>query len=57
MLTNWLFLKSIIFYFLKKKEIKHNKHINNQNQKAFFVIIINYTFSFFYVFVMQNSIF
>ena len=30
--------------FWKKKEIKHNKHINNQNQEAFIVIITNYIF-------------
>ena len=35
-------------------EVKHNKHISNQKQKAFFVIIMNYTFS---VFAMQNNIF
>ena len=39
------FFKSIIFCFLKKIEIKYNKHINNQNQEEFIVIIINYTFS------------
>ena len=38
------FFKSIIFYFMKKKEIKHNKHINKQNQEAFIVVIINYRF-------------
>ena len=39
------FFKSVIFCFLKKKEIKYNKYINNQNQEEFIVIIINYTFS------------
>ena len=39
------FFKSIIFCFLQKIEIKYNKHINNQNQEEFIVIIINYTFS------------
>ena len=36
------------FCFLKKKEIEHNKHINNQHQEAFMVLIINYTFAFFF---------
>ena len=29
---------------MKKKEIKHKKHINKQNQEAFIVVIINYRF-------------
>ena len=52
-----MFIRSISV-FLKKKRIKHNKHINNQNQEAFIVIIISYTFSVFSsVFVIQNNIF
>ena len=27
--------------------MKHDKHLNNQNQKAFIIIVINYTFSVF----------
>ena len=36
------FFKSIVFFILKKKEIKHSELMNNQNQEAFIVIIINY---------------
>ena len=36
---------SIDFFFLKKKENKQNKHINNKNQEAFIVMIISRTFS------------
>ena len=32
------FFKSIIFCFLKKKEVKHNKYINNENRQAFIVL-------------------
>ena len=44
---------SIIFCFLKKKEIKLLKRINNQNQEAFSVIVINFS----PVFAMQNNVF
>ena len=54
-----------IFCFLKKKKKKRKKrnktkqtYINNQNQEAFIVIIINYKLRvFFSVFAMQNVIF
>ena len=32
----------------EEKEVKHNKHLNNQNQKAFIVIIININLAFFF---------
>ena len=51
------FFQSIIFCFLKKKEIKHNKHINNQNQEVFIVIVINYTFSVFLLCLLYKIIF
>ena len=51
------FFKSITFCFLKKKEIKHNKHINNQNQEAFIVIVTNYTFSVFLLCLLCKIIF
>ena len=51
------FFKSIIFSFLKKKEIKHNKHINNQNQETFIAIIINYTFRIFLLRLLCKRIF
>ena len=42
------FFKSIFFWFsLKKKQTKLNKHTNNQNQQAFILIIMNYTFRVF----------
>ena len=60
---HWLFLIYFFFFFffflfcyLKKKEIKHNEHINNHNQEAFIVIIINYVFRVFSS-AMQNNIF
>ena len=48
-----------IYYFLlfEKKETKHNTHINNLNQKAFLVIIINYTFSVFLLCLLCKIIF
>ena len=51
------FFESIIFCFFRKKEIKYNKHINNQNQEAFIVIIINYTFSVFLLCLLCEIIF
>ena len=30
------FFNLLFSAFLKKKELKHNKHINNQNQEHFF---------------------
>ena len=51
------FSKSIIFCFLKKKDIKHNKHINNQNQEIFIAIIINYTFRIFLLRLLCKRIF
>ena len=49
----------LIYYFLlfEEKEIKHNKHINNQNQEAFIVIIINYIFSVFLLCFLCETIF
>ena len=49
----------LVYYFLlfEEKEIKHNKHINNQNQEAFIVIIINYTFSIFLLCLLCKIIF
>ena len=54
MLANWLF---IILCFFKKKEIKHNKHINKENQEAFILIIKNYTFSVFLLCLLCKIIF
>ena len=51
------FFKSITFYFLKKKEIKHNNRINKQSQEAFIVIIINYTFRVFLLCLLCKIIF
>ena len=42
-----LFLNLLFSTFWIKTKLKHNKHISNQNQKAFIIIIINYTFSVF----------
>ena len=49
----------LVYYFLlfEEKEIKHNKHINNQNQEASIVIIINYTFSIFLLCLLCKIIF
>ena len=51
-----LILKNV-FCFLKKKEIKQNKHINNQNQEAFIVIMMNYTFSIYLLFLLCKIIY
>ena len=40
-----------------KKGIKHNKHINNQNEEAFIVIVINCTFSIFFLCLLFKIIF
>ena len=49
----------LVYYFLlfEEKEIKHNKHIYNQNQEASIVIIINYTFSIFLLCLLCKIIF
>ena len=49
----------LIYYFLlfEEIEIKHNKHINNLNQEAFIVIIINYTFSVFIMCLLCKILF
>ena len=47
MLANCFFSIYHFLLFEEKKEIKHNKHINNQIQAVRIVIIINYTFSVF----------
>ena len=56
MMVNWVFL---IYYFLlfEEKRKNHNKHINNQNQEAFIVVIINYTFSVFLLCLLCKIIF
>ena len=42
---------------LKKNEIKHNEHINNQNQEVFIVIVINHTFGVFPLCLLCKMIF
>ena len=48
---------AFFFYFLKKKEMQHKTHINNQKQEAFMVIIISYTFSIFLLCLLYKKIF
>ena len=58
-LTNWIFL--IYYCFLKKEKKRRNKtwqnYINNQNEEAFIVIIINYKLRVFLLYFLRKTLF
>ena len=56
--TGFFLIYDFLLFEKKRKGIKDNKLINNQNQKTFIVIIIKYELRvFFSVFALQNIIF